>query len=138
MNAMAEMVRALQADGRAAAECRFQTKEKELITTKRAFTMLPNYWIWEIRSLQAGECRRGSNASQYKGCCLDSSIYAAVRGNGSRPARQQFAILQGEVNKVFDVPHQTATATSVHVLGTQSGKEQSAAGGEGEDKRRRS
>ena len=43
MNAMAEMVRALQADGRAAAEWSFQTKEKELVTTKRAFTMLPNY-----------------------------------------------------------------------------------------------
>ena len=40
---MAEMVRALQSDVRAAAECRFQTKEKELMTTKRAFTMLPNY-----------------------------------------------------------------------------------------------
>ena len=43
MNAKVEMVRALQSDVRAAAECRFQTKEKELMTTKRAFTMLPNY-----------------------------------------------------------------------------------------------
>ena len=41
MNAMAEMVRALQIDVRAAAESRFQAKDKELMTTKRAFTMLP-------------------------------------------------------------------------------------------------
>ena len=43
MNAMAEMVRALQIDVRAAAESRFQAKDKELMTTKRAFTMLPHY-----------------------------------------------------------------------------------------------
>ena len=36
MNAMADMVRTLQAD-------RVRVKEKELKTTKRAFTMLPNY-----------------------------------------------------------------------------------------------
>ena len=36
MNAMADMVRTLQAD-------RVPVKEKELMTTKRAFTMLPNY-----------------------------------------------------------------------------------------------
>ena len=36
LNAMADMVRTLQAD-------RVPVKEKELMTTKRAFTMLPNY-----------------------------------------------------------------------------------------------
>ena len=36
MNAMADMVRTLQAD-------RVPVKVKELMTTKRAFTMLPNY-----------------------------------------------------------------------------------------------
>ena len=36
MNAMADMVRTLQAD-------RVPVKEKELMTTKRVFTMLPNY-----------------------------------------------------------------------------------------------
>ena len=40
---MAEMVRALQLDGRAAAESRFQAKDKELVTTKRAFMMQPHY-----------------------------------------------------------------------------------------------
>ena len=34
---------ALQLDGRAAAESRFQAKDKELVTTKRAFTMPPHY-----------------------------------------------------------------------------------------------
>ena len=43
MNAMAEMVRALQVDVKAAAEQRGQPREKEMMTTKRAFTMLPNY-----------------------------------------------------------------------------------------------
>ena len=38
MNAVAEMVRALQAGVRAAAERGFQTEAKELMTTKRAFT----------------------------------------------------------------------------------------------------
>ena len=33
MNAMAEMVRSLQSDVRAAAECRFQTKENEFMTS---------------------------------------------------------------------------------------------------------
>ena len=40
---MAEMVRALQLDVRAAAESRFQAKDKELMTTKCAFTMLLHY-----------------------------------------------------------------------------------------------
>ena len=40
---MAEMVRALQIDVRAAAESKFQAKNKESMTTKRAFTILPHY-----------------------------------------------------------------------------------------------
>ena len=43
MNAMAEMVRALQAEVRTSAEQRAQPREKMAITTKRAFTMLPTY-----------------------------------------------------------------------------------------------
>ena len=43
MNAMAEMVRTLQIDVGAAAESKFRPKDKESMTTKRAFTMLPNY-----------------------------------------------------------------------------------------------
>ena len=43
MNAMAEMVRVYKIDVRAAAESRFQAKDKEFMTTKRTFTMLPQY-----------------------------------------------------------------------------------------------
>ena len=43
MNAMAEMVRALQIDVRASAESKFLVKDRESMTTKRAFTMLPHY-----------------------------------------------------------------------------------------------
>ena len=43
-------------------------------------------------------------------------------------ARQQFAILQSELNKVFDVPHQPTPATPVHVPGEQWGKGHPAAG----------
>ena len=40
---MAEMVRALQIDVGASAESKFLVKDKESMTTKRAFTMLPHY-----------------------------------------------------------------------------------------------
>ena len=40
---MTEMVRAIRIDVRAATESSFQTKDKELMTMKRAFTMLPHY-----------------------------------------------------------------------------------------------
>ena len=43
MNAMAEMVRALQIDVGASAESKFLVKDKESMTTKRAFTMLRHY-----------------------------------------------------------------------------------------------
>ena len=43
MNVMAEMVRALQIDVRAAAESKFLVKDKESMTNKRAITMLPHY-----------------------------------------------------------------------------------------------
>ena len=52
-NAMAEMVRALQIDVRAAAESRFQAKEKKHMTTKRAFTMLPTIRE-QLRSMRPG------------------------------------------------------------------------------------
>ena len=56
MNAMAEMVRALQNDVRAAAESRFQAKDKELMTTKRTFTMLPSIRE-KLRSMRPGAFR---------------------------------------------------------------------------------
>ena len=43
MNALAERVRALQIVVRAAAESKFLAKDKEIMTTKRAFTMLLHY-----------------------------------------------------------------------------------------------
>ena len=42
MNAMAEMVHASQTDVSEAAESSVQMKDKELMTTERASTMLPN------------------------------------------------------------------------------------------------
>ena len=59
MNAMAEMVRALQIDVRASAESKFLVKDKESMTTKRAFTMLPHfsgkveeYETWSFQLIQ--------------------------------------------------------------------------------------
>ena len=43
MNAMAETIRALQIDVRASAESKFLVKDKESMTTMRAFTMLLHY-----------------------------------------------------------------------------------------------
>ena len=43
MTTMAQMVQALQADVKAAADQRSQPREKEGLTAKRAFTMLPYY-----------------------------------------------------------------------------------------------
>ena len=43
MNAMAKMVRDLQIDVKATAESKFLAKDKESMTTKRAFTMLLHY-----------------------------------------------------------------------------------------------
>ena len=43
MNAMAKLVRALHIDVRASTESKFLVKDKESMTTKRAFTMLPHY-----------------------------------------------------------------------------------------------
>ena len=58
MNAMAEMVRALQIDVRASAESKFLVKDKESMTTKRAFTMphysgkVEEYVTWRFQLIQ--------------------------------------------------------------------------------------
>ena len=54
----------------------------------------------EVRALREGEGRRGSNGS-----CFDSSILAQFIAMGTQWAKQQFAILRSELDKV-DVQHQ--------------------------------
>ena len=49
----------------------------------------------EIRALREGEGRRGSN-----GCCFDSSIVEQFIAMGTDRAKQQFAILRSELEKV--------------------------------------
>ena len=56
MNAMAEMVRALQIDVRASAESKFLVKDRESMTTKRAFTMLPHY-LGKVEEYETWRCQ---------------------------------------------------------------------------------
>ena len=87
----------------------------------------------DIRALRGGEGRRGSNASRCNGCCLDSAILQQSVAMGAEQVRQQFAILQKELNKVFEVPNQPPPVTLVHVpKGHNREKKQSAAEGDEE------
>ena len=54
----------------------------------------------EIRALRQGEGRRGSD-----GCCFDSAILEQFIAIGAEWAKQQFAILRSELDRV-DVQHQ--------------------------------
>ena len=64
---------------------------------------------------------------------LDSTILQQFVAMGSEQATQQLAMLQGELDKVFDVPHQPAPTTPVHARRGQSGTVRAAAGGAGAD-----
>ena len=57
-------------------------------------------------------------------------LYCSSSSRSEQRARQQFAILQGELDKVFEAPTQTAPVTLVQVLKGQLGKEQSTAEGD--------
>ena len=52
MNAMTEMVRAPQIDVRASAESKFLVMDKESMTTKRAFTMLPPHYSRKVEEYE--------------------------------------------------------------------------------------
>ena len=78
----------------------------------------------QIRALQAGEGRRGSNVFQSNGSCFDAVIVAM----GSEKAWQQLSLIQGELSKRFEVRHRLAPVTPVHVP-----KGHSAAEGEGDE-----
>ena len=53
----------------------------------------------EITGLQAGEGRRGSNASQSNGCCFDATILQQYVAMGAEQAMQQTSATQGEFSK---------------------------------------
>ena len=70
----------------------------------------------EIRSLQAGEERRGSCVSQSNGCCFDSVMEQLFTLR--RHARQQIQVLQEEIIRRFEVP-----ATPVLMAGREEREE---------------
>ena len=79
----------------------------------------------EIRALLEGEGRRGRNAPQFNGCCLDSAILEQFIVKGTERAEQQFAILRSEIDTV-DVQHQPRRRQHNQVPAEPSGKEQPA------------
>ena len=105
------------------------------IRTSSAQGMIRSEWRlkaaeldWENSQLQECEGTRGSNASQSNGCCFDSAILEHFK-----------AIIQGELDRVFDVQHQPSPATPAHQgPGGQQGKELSLEEGAGDwDKEQR-
>ena len=75
----------------------------------------------EIRALREGEGRRGSD-----GCCFDSAILEQFIAIGAEWAKQQFAILQSELDRV-DVQH-TKCPESRRERNNQPRKEQEKVG----------
>ena len=69
----------------------------------------------EIRSLQAGYERIGSDASQSNECCMDPAFLHGFLTSGADIVRQQMAILQSEFGKTHGMQHQPAPVTPVHV-----------------------
>ena len=68
----------------------------------------------EIRGLQAGEARRGSNASQSNGCCMDPAFSQHFPTSGADFDRQQLLLLWSAFGKTCGMPHQLTTVTPVH------------------------
>ena len=62
----------------------------------------------DIRALQSGKGRRGTNASKSNGCCFDTVILQQFVAMG---AMQQLSAFQGELRQTFVVPHQPAPVT---------------------------
>ena len=69
----------------------------------------------EIRGLQAGDGRRGSDASQSIWCCFDAAIFQQFLAMGTEQAMQQISAMYREFSKSFEAQHQTAPITPVHV-----------------------
>ena len=65
--------------------------------------------------LQAGEGRRGSDASESNGCCFDAAIVQQLVSMGAWQAMQHLSALHGEISESYEVPCQPARATLVRV-----------------------
>ena len=68
----------------------------------------------KIRGLQAGDGRRGSTASQAHGCCFDAGLLQQFVTMGAEQA-MQLSALHGELSNIFEMQHQPAQVTPVHV-----------------------
>ena len=62
----------------------------------------------EIRGLQAGDGRRGSNASQSNGCGMDPTFLHSFFTSGADLARQQLMFPKSECGKTHGAQHQQA------------------------------
>ena len=89
----------------------------------------------EIRGLQAGDGRRGSNASQSNGCCFDATISQQFLAMGTEQAVQQISAMYRQFSKSFETQRQTAPVTPVHVSQRKIGDE---GGEENEEEQRKS
>ena len=69
----------------------------------------------EVRGLQAGDGRRGSNASQSIWCCFDAAVFQQFLAMRTEQAVQQISAMYREFSKSFETQHQTAPVTPVHV-----------------------
>ena len=69
----------------------------------------------EVRNLQAGDGRRGSNASQSIWCCFDAVVFQQFLAMRTEQAMQQIPAMYREFSKSFETQHQTAPVTPVHV-----------------------
>ena len=74
----------------------------------------------EIMGLQAGEGRRGINASESNECCFDATIRQQIVAMGAQQAMQQIASYVREFINSFEVQYEPAPVTPVHVPKEQS------------------
>ena len=72
-------------------------------------------WEDEIEQMQTGEGRRGSDASQSNGCCMDPAFLQHFFTIGADQAEQQLALLHYDIDRRFGMQHQAASVTPVHV-----------------------
>ena len=95
-------------------------KLEEQVRTSQKEVGNETEWEDEIENLQARDVRRGSNASQNHGCCMDPVF------------QQQLALFHCEINEVCNAAS-CGTSQTVHVPTEQS---QEGAGTEWDEKRR--
>ena len=81
----------------------------------RAESLVETELDLEIRGLQAGEGRRGSNACHSNGCCMDPAFSPHFPTSGADLDRQQLLLLWCVFGKTCGMPHQPAPVIPVHV-----------------------